>query len=149
MLVTPVRQEWAQCRMPFFLCQKPHDHVAHGFVVRNERLKRGSHGNIGGHRSARYSFCTDEIYDGLNKSVLTAEQADYGLSCGPGGDGHLVQGNLVYPAAQKKVIKRGHNSPAKALSGGGAGSLTVRTLGEGHLKILIVIRITDSSIKYE
>ncbi len=90
MLVTPLRQEWSQCRMPFLLGQEAHDHVAHGFVVRDEGLKGGSRGNIGGHRSARYSFCTDEIYDGLKKSVFAAEQADYGLSCGPDGSGHLI-----------------------------------------------------------
>jgi hypothetical protein len=87
--------------MPFLLGQEAHNHVARGFVVRDERLKRRSCGNIRGHGSARHSLCTDAIYDGLKQAVLTAEQADYGLSGGPGGDGHLVQGDLVYPAAQK------------------------------------------------
>src|ERR1700722_1877338 len=139
MLVTPLRQEWSQGRMPFLLGQEAHNHVAHGFVVRDERLKGGSRGNIGGYRSARYSFCTDDSYDGLKKSVLTAEQADDGLSCGPGGSGHFIQSNLVYPAAQKEAVKRCHNSLAKALGGGGAGSLTVGTLSEEHLEILKVI----------
>src|SRR3984957_16226625 len=100
MLAPSLRQQWSQCRMPFLLGQKAHNHVAHGFVVRDERLKGGSPGIIGGHRGARDSFCTDEIHDGLKKSVLTAEQADDGLSCGPGGDSHLVQGDLVYPVAR-------------------------------------------------
>jgi hypothetical protein len=134
--------------MPFLLGQEADNHVAHGFVVRDQGLEGGSRGNIRGHRSARYSFCTDEIYDGLKKSVLTAEQADYGLSCGPRGSGHLIQGNLVNPAAQKKVVKRRHNSLAKVLGSGGAGSLTVGTLNDGHLKILKVIQITNSNIKY-
>lgn len=122
--------------MPFLLGQEAHNHVAHGFVVRNERLNGGTHGTIGGHGNARYSFCTDEIQDGLEKSVLTAEQADDGLSCGPGGDSHLIQGNFVYPPAQKKVVKRRHYPSAKALGGGGAGGLAVGTLGNEHFKIL-------------
>src|SRR5271156_221836 len=148
MLVTPLRQEWSQGRMPFLLGEEAHNHVAHGFVVCVQRLKGGARSNIGGHRSARYSFRTDEIYDGLKKSVLTAEQADDGLSRGPSGSGHLIQGNLVYPAPQKEVVKRRRNSLAKALGGSGAGSLTVGTRSDGHLKVLEVIQITYSNMKY-
>lgn len=133
--------------MPFLLGQKAYNHVAHGLVVRDESPNGGSRGNIGGHRSARYSFCADEIYDGLKKSVLTAEQADDSLSRGLGASGHLVQGNLVYPAAKKEVVKRPHNSLAKALGGGGAGGLTVGSLGGRHLILLLVIQITDSNMK--
>ena len=134
--------------MPFLLGQEAHNHVPHGFVVRDERIKGGSLGMIGGHRGARESFCTEVIHDDFKKSVLAAEQANDGLSSGPGGDSHLVQGNLVNPAAQKKVVKRRHNSPTKALGSGGAGNLTVGTLGDRHLKILRIIQITDCNLKY-
>jgi hypothetical protein len=148
MLAPPLCQEWSQGRMPFLLGQEAHNHVAHGFVVGDERLKGGSPGIIGGHRGSRDSFCTEEIHDRLNKSVLTAEQADHGLSRGPRGSGHLIEGDLVYPAAQKEVIKRRRNSLAKALGGGGAGSLTVGTRSDGYFKILEVIQITHSNMKY-
>src|SRR5471032_179331 len=97
MLVTPLRQKWSQRRMPFLLGEEAHDHVAHGLVVRDQGFKGGSPGNICWHRSARYSFCPDEIHDGLKQPVLTAEQANDGLSGGPDGTGHLVQGDLIYP----------------------------------------------------
>src|SRR5271154_5691202 len=97
MLETPQRQEWPQCRMPFLLSKEPYNHVARGFVMCNEALKGGSRGNIGGHGSARRSFCTDELYNRLKKSVFAAEQANDGLSCGTDGSRDLIQGDLVYP----------------------------------------------------